>query len=101
MLTANPQNPLFTLTIQEAEPLFKKWVSDVLLSDSEPVKVEPDKFLTRQETCEILRISLPTLQKYTELKIIQAKKIGTRILYSPEAIKAACQELQSAKYKRR
>ena len=102
MLAANATNPLFTLTIQEAEPLFKKWLSDVLLSDPQlPVKSEPDKFLTRQDACEILRLSLPTLAKYSKLGIIKAKRIGNRILYSPEAVQNACQELQSAKYKRR
>ena len=98
----NATNPLFTLTIQDAEPLFKKWISEVLLTDPPlPVKSEPDRFLTRQDACEILRISLPTLSKYSKLKIIKAQKIGNRILYSPESVQNACQELQSAKYKRR
>jgi len=95
--------PFCAISTHEAEALIKKWVLEVIdtAHSNEPVKSEPDKFLTRQDACEILRISLPTLSKYTSLKIIEAKKIGTRILYSPEAIKAACQELQSAKYKRR
>ena len=102
MLTANPQNPLFTLSIEEAEILFKKWVSEVLVTDPQlPVKSEPDKFLTRQDVCEILRISLPTLSKYSKLKIIKAQKIGNRILYSSDSVQDACQELQSAKYTRR
>jgi predicted transcriptional regulator len=51
------------------------------------------KYLTRYEVASLLKISYPTLDKYTNLGLIKSKKIGNRILYSETAIQTALQDL--------
>jgi excisionase family DNA binding protein len=57
------------------------------------------KFLTRQEVAELLKISLPTLNTYTQKGIIKASKIGIRILYSEDAVLDAVKQVHSLKYR--
>jgi excisionase family DNA binding protein len=47
------------------------------------------KYLTRQEVCEKLNISLPTLWKLTKNNEIQGCKIGGRVLYDLELVEQA------------
>lgn len=81
--------PLFTLTVDEAKCLIKEWIKECI----EETKTEPPKTLpeyyTREETCKILKISLPTLDRYTELRLIKTHRIGNRKLYSTDAIQEA------------
>ena len=73
-----------TLTVTEAVEL----ISDAVLKKLESVKPEPGlgKLRTREEVCEILKISLPTLDGYAKRGIIKKCKVGTRILYSEKEI---------------
>ena len=49
--------------------------------------VQPkNEFLTRQQTDEKLHISLSTLDTYTKLGILNAKRMGKRVLYSADDI---------------
>ena len=49
--------------------------------------VQPkNEFLTRQQTAEKLHISLSTLDTYTKLGILNAKRMGKRVLYSADDI---------------
>ena len=97
IISEHKTTPLFSLTLAQLEPCFKKWVYELLQApEQEP---EP-KFLTRNEVCQVLHISKPTLQRYTQLKIIAGSKVGNRILYSTDAIKKAVQGIETAKYKR-
>ena len=45
-----------------------------------------NEFLTRQQTDEKLHISLSTLDTYTKLGILNAKRMGKRVLYSADDI---------------
>jgi hypothetical protein len=58
------------------------------------------KYLSREEVCTILKISMPTLNTYTKKGIIKGSKIGTRMLYLEADIKSAIQDATSIKYKR-
>lgn len=58
------------------------------------------KYLSREEVCTILKVSLPTLNTYTKRGIIKGSKIGTRMLYLEADIKSAIQDATSIKYKR-
>jgi len=42
---------------------------------------EPDQFLTRKEAAELLKVSLPTLHRWTKLRKIKAHGIGNKVLY--------------------
>jgi hypothetical protein len=58
------------------------------------------KYLSREEVCSILKVSMPTLNTYTRKGIIKGSKIGTRMLYLEADIKAAIQDATTLKYKR-
>lgn len=69
------------------------------LKDNKP---EPKKvtYLTRQQAAELLHITLPTLHEYTKAGVIQGSRIGTRVLYSEQAIQDAVKAIPVLKYKR-
>lgn len=58
------------------------------------------KYLSREEVCTILKVSMPTLNTYTKKGIIKGSKVGTRMLYLEADIKSAVQDATSFKYKR-
>ncbi|MBC7915399.1 MAG: helix-turn-helix domain-containing protein [Pyrinomonadaceae bacterium] len=55
------------------------------IAPSEPQK----QILTRQETAELLNISLPTLHDYTKRDIIKAYRLGHKVRYKREDVFAA------------
>jgi excisionase family DNA binding protein len=57
-------------------------------------------YLTRDEVCSLLKISLPTLNSYTRKGIVKGVKVGSRVLYSEENIKSALQDATQLKYRR-
>lgn len=73
---------LWGLTPQE----FQKMLINALEQVIEPLKPAKEstsiELLTRKETAKLLRISLPTLAKWSEQGIIQAISMGGRIYYS-------------------
>lgn len=85
--------PIFTLTIEQLEPLIKSWIKDCL--DYGPVSqtVNLPKYLTRLEAAKLLQISLPTLHSYTRIGLIPAKRIGTRVLYSEDELRSALHQI--------
>jgi hypothetical protein len=73
----------------------------IRLRDEVEVFTVPEPVLyCRAETARILRISLPTLDRYTNLKLIEGKKVGNRILYSKECIETALRSIPARKYQR-
>jgi hypothetical protein len=68
------------------------------LQDIQPAKEETAKFLTRLEACKALKISLPTLSRYSDLGLITAKRIGNRILYLEQDIQNALTDIPTKKY---
>jgi len=75
-------------------------IRDVLVNELPRQKEDAVKYLTREEVAERLRISLPTLVKYTKLGLIQGYKLGTRVLYKEVEIDAVLQRKEPLKYKR-
>lgn len=53
---------------------------------------DPDTYLTRNETCELLKISLPTLHQWSKSGILEPMKIGTRTYYSRKKIEETLKE---------
>lgn len=49
---------------------------------------------TREETAKRLRISLPTLNRYTKKGIIKAHRVGGRVLYKRAEVDSALKEIQ-------
>ncbi|HUX56450.1 MAG TPA: helix-turn-helix domain-containing protein [Bacteroidales bacterium] len=94
-----PSEPLFTLTLEKLEPIFKTWLYEVLKA-SEPVPDPEPAFFTRHDVRRILHISLPTVDKYTHAGILKGQKCGNRILYSKDSIQEALKGISEVKFKR-
>jgi excisionase family DNA binding protein len=93
ILNSEKQIPVFTLTIEQLEPLIKSWIRDCL--DFGPVSQTSDfpTYLTREEVSSRLHISLPTLNTYTKLGLIPAKRMGTRVLYLESDVQNALKDI--------
>jgi excisionase family DNA binding protein len=59
-----------------------------------------DGYLTREETAELLKISLPTLDKYTERGIIKGYRLAQSIRFKRFEIEASLLPIQTNKYRR-
>ena len=75
-------------------------IENRLIDLSLPKKDIDLKYLSREEVCSILKVSMPTLNTYTKKGIIKGSKIGNRMLYLEADIKSAIQDATSLKYKR-
>jgi hypothetical protein len=64
------------------------------ISDPDPV------FYSRLDVARILKISLPTVDRYTNLGLLEANRVGNRILYKKEVVLNSLDSLQSRKHKR-
>lgn len=58
------------------------------------------KLLTRKETSKILNISLPTVDKYSDLGILKKCRVGRRVLYSEEDILESLKRVPDIRHKR-
>ena len=83
-LQTQGDQPLFKFTLKELEPVIKTWLwqlSQPEVSQEQPK--EPEKYLTRRDMANLLRLSLVTLDKYIANGTIRSKKLGRRILLEP------------------
>ena len=64
-----------------------------------PKKGDP-KYLTRKEVAAFLKISLPTLNNYSKLGVVNGFRIGTRILYKLEDIEKNLKSIETNRYRR-
>jgi len=72
------------ITVEELQDLIRSIIKEELHRGS-PKKGET-RYITRNEAAELLKITLPTLNRYTQLGIVKGFRIGTRILYKLEDI---------------
>ena len=64
-------------------------------------KEPAQRFLSRQEVAELLKISLPTLNEYTRKGIIKGSRVGSRVLYDEAQIRESVKGIPTLKYQRR
>ena len=93
ILNVEKKTPVFTLSIEQLEPIIKSWIQDCLDYGGVTQTSDFPKYLTRVEAAKALQISLPTLHSYTKLGLIPAKRIGTRVLYSEADLKDALKDI--------
>lgn len=65
--------------------------------DAQPRELKP-RFLTRQETAEMLHVTVQTIINYTNRGLLSVHKIGRRVLYNLEEVMAAVQSEQVKRY---
>ncbi|WP_179022011.1 helix-turn-helix domain-containing protein [Winogradskyella forsetii] len=68
-------------------------VKEIYLSDLKNHEVKEDRLLTREETAEMLSISLVTLWKWTKTDIIPAFRIGSKVRYKKSEILQALDKM--------
>lgn len=81
----------------------KEIISDAIrekLKGLSPDTNKPSDYLTREETADLIRISLPTLIDYTKKGYIKGYRIGSRVLYRRDQIEECLKEIQTIKYRR-
>lgn len=93
--------PSYTLSVKD-QTILNKYAYWSVINQMPDLKSDQaqERNLTRKEVATIFRISLPTLDKYIKLGLIEATKIGTRILFSSSSIREASQKIESAKFQR-
>lgn len=62
-------------------------------------KCNVPELLTKQETAELLNVSLSSVHNYTKQGRLIAQRVGNRILYSREQILQSLQIVERLKYK--
>lgn len=95
------ENILISLPLKDFERIQKDWIREVLDERQGNAQPAAGKYLTRQETAELLKITLPTLHDWIKRGIIKAHKIGGAVRFKMEEVERALQEMPSVKYKRR
>lgn len=78
--------------LAEALPQVEAWLRGIVSNEVSKVlqqkeqEKKPEKTYSRDEVCERLKISKPTLWKKTKKGEIKATKIGRRVVYSESEV---------------
>lgn len=75
---------------------FKSTLKDLILSVNSK---DDDKLLSRQETADLLRISLVTLWEWTRKDLIPAYRIGGKVRYKKSEVLQALNQMNNFKNK--
>lgn len=86
------------LTAEQLSENFRAIVREEL-SALQPKEAIPT-YLSREEVCKSLKISLPTLNVYTKKGIIRGSKVGTRVLYLASDVQDALVDATLMKFRR-
>lgn len=89
---------IIVLTPDQIRQLVRDTVSEVL--ERTPGKSSETRFYSREEASDLLRISLPTLDKYAKQGLIRSQRLGGRILFAAEDIQSGLERVDDLKYKR-
>ncbi|WP_299797977.1 helix-turn-helix domain-containing protein [uncultured Maribacter sp.] len=64
-----------------------------ILKEHKELSIDSETLLTREETAEMLSISLVTLWKYTKDNLVPAYRIGTKVRYKKSEILLALKKM--------
>lgn len=81
------------------EAVLRTIISEELANALTQVKDKPRRSYTRQEVCDMLHVSLMTLDGYIKRGDIKVSKIGRRVLIDADAIDEAIESGMVRKYK--
>lgn len=62
-----------------------------------PQQAPPEDLLTREETAELLSITLPTLREYTRKGLVQGYRIGPFVRYKRSEVIGGLQAMRNRK----
>lgn len=66
--------------------------------DEEAVKFDITKMITREKVAEYLKVSIQTVINYTNRGLLVAHKIGRRVLYNEDEVRASIQNHTVKRY---
>ena len=75
-------------------------IIDQKLQNIQGVNINDQKYLSRTEVCELLKVSLPTLNEWTKLGRLKSYKIGNRVLYKKNEIEESINKVETFRHKR-
>jgi excisionase family DNA binding protein len=91
---------ILTIPIQEFETIIRDCVrSELKNNKGEPPKAETD-FICAKEAAAMLKISKPTLAKFTRNSLLKVYRIGRTIRYKKNEIKKAVEPIRVIKHSR-
>lgn len=95
------QNLIFSqIPIDEIKNIIAETVRNEMQRNSISEPQIEKEYITRKETCEILGISLPTLNEWTKQGIIPGYRIASRIRYKKNEILKSLHQINTLKYRR-
>jgi hypothetical protein len=105
ILLFNKYNKMKSILINEIsieELLIKigELIDVKLKQHQHPIAHVRSTYLTRQEVRTLLKISLPSLSKYTKEGLLQSYKIENRVLYKTDEVELAIQKLATYQHKK-
>lgn len=85
------------LTVEELQDIIRTTVREEIQQTS-TFKNNETRYLTRKEAAAFLKISLPTLNNYTKVGIINGFRVGTRVLYKLEDLELNLNAIVTSRY---
>ncbi len=80
---------------------FKELLVETVSSKFKVEEVQSNqKYLSRVEVANLLKISLPTLNEWTKLGHLQSYRIGNRVLYKADEVDESLSKVKNLKYRR-
>ena len=86
-------NTILNNLIAEVLPVAESWLRGVIRDEvrrtieEERQKARPERYLSRDEVCQLIGISKPTLWKKTKDGEIKATTVGRRVTYAESEVK--------------
>lgn len=74
-----------------------KAVRDEIAAQPAANPPQPEELLSRKDTAELLRITLPTLREYTRRGLVKGYRIGARVRYRRSEVLAALAPIATRK----
>jgi len=91
---------LTNISLVEIETAIKNAVAEIIAQQGNKPHAEPGDLITREETAQILRVSLPTLNHWTKSGLLQSYKIASRVRYKRAEVMRIFQNGDLKKYGR-
>lgn len=92
---------LMGITVNDLKEIVNEAVrANLNLKSEKPQQKSKQEYLSRLEVANLLKISLVTLHDWTKQGTIKAFRIGSRILYCPDDVTNALNEIKSLKYRK-
>lgn len=79
----------FNVPLVKLEPIFKKWMREVQTEVQPQPEPQPDGYITRNDVCNKLHITLPTVHAWMKSGKLQAYHMGGRTLFRESEVMEA------------